>query len=162
MVCWTFCWDCGIFGELSCPVGAGAPNHPERAAAATAGTCHPNLPAGRILPAAAAACYPTRRIVARSANPEDYAQPEPCQTKATAQHPQPTPLTPYGCPPLSLIRLGFELASNNDTHTLLECFGHVLRHFAPWELPSPHCQEARVQKVVRHPVHKLTGLRVKN
>ena len=141
MVCWAFCWDCGIFGELSCPVGAGAPNHPERAAAA---------------------CYPTRRIVARSAHPEDYAQPEPCQTKATAQHPQPTPLTPYGCPPLSLIRLGFELASNNDTHTLLECFGHVLRHFAPWELPSPHCQGARVQKVVRHPVHKLLGLRVKN
>src|SRR5699024_1370057 len=63
-------------------------------------------------------------------------------------------------PLLSLIRLGFELASNNDTHTLLECFGHVLRHFAPWELPSPHCQEARVQKVVRHPVHKLPGLRV--
>ena len=25
MVCWTFCRDCGIFGELSCPVGAGAP-----------------------------------------------------------------------------------------------------------------------------------------
>src|SRR5699024_5347800 len=42
----------------------------------------------------------------------------------------------------------------------LECFGHVLRHFAPWDLPSPHCQEARVQKVVRHPRQKLTGLRV--